>query len=77
MRISQLIKVHGVELSNLVETHAINGVVRFSGWLQTISPHFPVIGTPANLTMVFAIVLIFATLVVLTPLYLFKVYLKV
>ena len=77
IRLGRLIHVHGQQLNAFVESHCIDSIHRFSGWLQLHSTHFPILDTPANLTMVFSIVLIFATLLLLTPLYIFKIYLKV
>lgn len=77
LRVSQLIKVHGLPLNRFVDERATNGLHSFSAWLQHLSPHFPILDTPANLTMVFAIILIFATLLLLTPLYAAKIYVKV
>ena len=77
LRISQLVKVHGVSVNDLVEKWCLEHIERFSTWLQMHSTHFPILATPANEAMLFAIVLILAIFVLLTPLYWFRVYFKV
>jgi predicted acyltransferase len=77
IRISRMIHVQGQQLNVFLEARCVGWIQHFSAWLQIHSTHFPVLDTPANLTMVWGIIVILATMLLLTPLYCFKIYLKV
>lgn len=81
--IGHLITIHppryreGISLSGFVEDYAKSHAAIFSNWLHHVSPRLPILATPANLTMLYPIILILAVLLVMWILYAFKIFVKV
>ena len=83
MRIALIIKLpHGeegprVSLVTCVQNAAAGAVDQAGKWLQQVSPHFPNIATPQNESLAYAILFVLAILVLMSAMYVMRIFVKV
>jgi predicted acyltransferase len=81
--VAHLVTIHppsdrgGIELASWVNKFATSHVQDWSDRLRHLTPHLPTLATPANLSMIYPITLILATLLLMWVLYALKIFVKV